>query len=167
MIAMRERVRALGSAEPPLATGMFAEEMKKAELDISDLIASHIRDGKPIELSYQPEAAPKDFVADTKSKSNPGGVKMESLGLELGSLTPEVAKQLEMEGQKGVVITQVKEGSAAETAGLERGMVIVQVNRQDVATAKDFEKAIAADLDGSILMLVRSGKGSRFVVIQK
>ena len=126
-----------------------------------------IRDGKPIELSYQPEAAPKDFVADTKSKSNQGGVKMESLGLEIGSLTPDVAKQLEMEGQKGVVITQVKEGSAAETAGLERGMVIVQVNRQDVATAKDFEKAIAADQDGFILMLVRSGKGSRFVVIQK
>jgi serine protease Do len=72
-----------------------------------------------------------------------------------------------MDGQKGVVITQVKEGSAAAKAGLERGMVIVQVNRQDVTTPEEFEKSVAADQDGSILVLVRSGKGSRFVVITK
>jgi len=124
-----------------------------------------IRDGKAIELSYQPEAAPNDFGAETKSKAKQDGVKMQSLGLEFGELSADVAKQLEMEGQAGVVITQVQDGSAAANAGLEPGMVIVQVNRTEVTSADELQKLVAADKDGSVLLLVRSGQGSRFVVI--
>ena len=126
-----------------------------------------VRDGKSIELTYQPEAAPSDFGAETKTKATQQGVKMQSLGLEIGALTEDVAKQLEMEGQKGVVVTQVQEGSGAATAGLEPGMVIVQVNRKDVSSVDEFEKLVAEDDDDSLLLLVRSGKGSRFVVIEK
>lgn len=124
-----------------------------------------VRDGKAMDLIYQPEAAPGDFGAETKSKAKPDGVKMQSLGLEIGALSADVAKQLEMEGQAGVVITQVQDDSAAAKAGLEPGMVIVQVNRTKVTSADDFQKLVAADNDGSVLLLVRSEQGSRFVVI--
>jgi serine protease Do len=126
-----------------------------------------VRDGKTIELSYNAEAAPSSFGADKSSKKTSEGVKMKSLGLEIGSLTSDVAKQLGMADQKGVVITSVQEDSPASAAGLKSGMVIVQVNRQDIESVDEFEKLVADDTDGSILLLVREGQGSRFVVVNK
>lgn len=94
-------------------------------------------------------------------------MKMKSLGLEINTLSGDVAKQLDLEGQAGVIITGVQDDSAGAKAGLEPGMVIVQVNRQNVSTASDFEKIVDADNDGSILLLVRTEQGSRFVVVNK
>ena len=107
MLAMRERVRALDSAEPPLATGMFAEEMKKAELDIGDLIASHIRDGKPILL-------PEDTFV-------PCGV------VETNKI-PEFDRGFDPDktAENGNVIVGLREGSNGYKAGLRNGMKIVK-----------------------------------------
>ncbi|QDT05902.1 Periplasmic serine endoprotease DegP precursor [Rubripirellula lacrimiformis] len=132
----------------------------------TELTVDVIRDGKSIQLSYVGESAPDTFAAKTSSKPVEG-VKMKSLGVEIRSLTADVAKQLDMEDQVGVVITSVQDESPAAEAGLEPGMVIAQVNRENVATAEDFEKALAADTDGSVLLLVRSDAGSRFVVVAK
>ncbi|QDT11916.1 Do family serine endopeptidase [Planctomycetes bacterium K23_9] len=124
-----------------------------------------VRDGKTITLSYAPEAAPSDFAGNGKSKA-PSGMKMSSLGIEVSTLTADVAKQLGVQEESGVVITQVQDGSRAQRAGLKPGMVVSQVNRQDVKSAADFDKVVKADEDGTILMLVRSEQGSRFVVIE-
>jgi serine protease Do len=126
-----------------------------------------VREGKSMQLTYQPEAAPSDFGASMKSTAKPEGVKMKSLGLEINTLSSEVARQLGIEGQTGVIITGVQEDSAGANAGLEPGMVIVQVNRQDVSSVGDFEEAIDSDSDSSVLLLVRTAQGSRFVVVNK
>ncbi len=125
-----------------------------------------IRDGKSVELTYQPEAAPNDF-GDKASIAKPEGMKLQGLGLEIGSLSENVAKHLGMENQTGVVITGVQEEGGAAKAGLEAGMVIVQVNRQNVTNPEEFKKAVDSDADGSILLLVRAEQGSRFVVVDK
>jgi hypothetical protein len=44
-------------------------------------------------------------------------------------------------------------------------MVIVQVNRQDVLSAEEFGKLVKADMDHSLLLLVRTEQGPRLVVI--
>ncbi|WP_419581588.1 Do family serine endopeptidase [Stieleria magnilauensis] len=124
-----------------------------------------VRDGKTIALNYDPEAAPNDFANNGKLKA-PSGTKMSSLGIEVSTLTADVAKQLGVKGEAGVVITQVQKGSRADDAGLSPGIVVSQVNRQDVKSAADFEKVVKADEDGTILLLVRNEQGSRFVVIE-
>ncbi|MFG0263084.1 MAG: Do family serine endopeptidase [Novipirellula sp. JB048] len=126
-----------------------------------------VRDGKSIELTYEPESAPSDFGISSPPVSKSDGVKMKSLGMEISALTASVAKQLGIDADSGVVVTRVQEGSPAAQAGLQAGMVIVQVNRQDVASAAEFEQRVAEDGDGSILLLVRSEKGSRFVVVEQ
>jgi serine protease Do len=40
-----------------------------------------------------------------------------------------------------VLVTSVEDGAAAEEAGIRRGDVIVEVNRQPVKTVADFERA--------------------------
>ena len=131
------------------------------------LTVNIVRDGQAMELTYLPETVPGDFGAVATKASVQEGVKLKSLGLEISSLSQEVAKQLGLQDQSGVVITSVQNDSAAQSAGLEPGLVIVQVNRQDVSTVEEFEKMVAVDDDGSILLLVRNGQGSRFVIINQ
>ena len=50
----------------------------------------------------------------------------------------DVAKRLGVEATQGVVITSVRDGSPAADAGLAPGMVIVEVERQDVNTVSEF-----------------------------
>ncbi len=124
-----------------------------------------VRDGKSIELSYQPEVAPGDFGVSTKSTSKFGSGQRQLLGLEVEALNDDVAAQLGMQGQSGVIITSVQSGSVSDRLGLESGMVIVQVNQTDVSTPAEFERMVKTDEDGSILLLVRTEQGSRFVVV--
>lgn len=126
-----------------------------------------IRDGKSMALMYQAEEAPSDFQPQ-KSKSRAAdqrGFKIESLGIELRPLNQDVAKQLGVEGQTGLVITAVRPGSVSDRAGLQSGMVVVQVNRKAVTTVDEFEEIVQADADGRLLLLIRTQEGTRFVVI--
>ncbi|OYW20087.1 MAG: hypothetical protein B7Z54_02080 [Sphingobacteriales bacterium 12-47-4] len=128
-----------------------------------------IREGKPIVLKYDPAEAPSDFGVPSTNERNatPEGVKEQSLGVELMPMSNAIGKQLGMEGQVGLVVTAVQDGSAASKAGLEPGMVITQVNRQEVNTVADFEQAVKNDKDGSVLLLVKTEQGSQFVVVTK
>jgi serine protease Do len=107
------------------------------------------------------EAVSEDEPAagSVKSRDN-------KLGLELSDLTPDVAQRLGVEGVEGVVITSVEPGSAAAQAGLSSGDVVVEVERQAVKSVGDFKKILEErDSDDGILLLVRSERGSRFVVV--
>ncbi len=128
-----------------------------------------IRDGKPIVLTFDPANAPGDLAAPSGSsgKSANEGVKMGSLGVEIMPMTPEVAKQLGMKDQSGLVITMVQKASPAAKSGLKPGMVIAQANQKDVRSVSQFESIVKADEDRSVLLLVRSEKGSRFVVVNR
>jgi len=63
---------------------------------------------------------------------------VESLGLKLAQLTPELRTQFELgEDLEGVVITDVEaEGTAAEK-GLRPGDIIVEVDQEEVRTPGD------------------------------
>jgi len=87
------------------------------------------------------------------------------LGLEVETLKPEVAEQLELKAEQGVVITRVKPGSLADQAGIAQGMVITEVNRKPVKSAEEFqkildEKALAKGAEGVLLVTdAMSGAG--------
>jgi len=131
-----------------------------------------VRDGKEMEVMYEAAEPQGEFAAklDTTPDGKPTGKRMENLGLEIAPLTSEVAKQLNLDNDQGVVITSVRKGSPAASVGLTSGMVIAEVNRQSVSTVAEFEAAIESaqqdDTGRGVLLLVRSENGSRFVVIK-
>ena len=125
-----------------------------------------VRDGKAMTINYVGEAAPNSFGVSTTPAASEG-VKLKTLGLEINALTADVGKQLGIEDQTGVVITGVQDDSAAAASGLEPGMVIVQVNRQDVSSVEDFQRLVSADKDGSILFLIKTERGSSFFVVNQ
>ena len=62
------------------------------------------------------------------------------LGLDVRPITPDVARQLNLRSTEGVVVAAVEDGSAASDAGVQRGDVIREVNRERVVGLPDFER---------------------------
>src|ERR1700751_973598 len=64
-------------------------------------------------------------------------------GLHVESLTPERAQRVGVEGQKGVLVSEVEPTSFADDIGFAPGDVISEVNGQSVTSVDDYRKAIA------------------------
>jgi serine protease Do len=87
-------------------------------------------------------------------------------GVQVDELTPQIAHELQLPaGTTGVVITDVDASSAAAEAGLQRGGVIQEVNRQPVSNVGQYEKAIRATGNGEVLLLINRGGATRYVAI--
>ena len=91
------------------------------------------------------------------------------LGMTLRNLTPDMADRLELpRTSKGVVVTAVEAGEAAEEAGLARGDVIVSVNGNAIASVADFEREIdRARPDGVARLRVRRQGGDYSFLVLK
>jgi serine protease Do len=86
------------------------------------------------------------------------------LGLDVRPITPELARQLNLRTPDGVIVFSVDEDSAASEAGLQRGDVIREVNRQKVRGIPDFEKATKDVKDGDrVTVLLQRGPQSLYV----
>lgn len=98
-----------------------------------------------------------------KSKSS------SDLGLTVQSPTADKARPYHLdESDKGVVVTDVDEDSPAAQAELRPGDLITEVDHTSVTTVGEFHDAVAKakDKDG-ILMLVKRGDTSRFVIVHQ
>jgi len=127
-----------------------------------------LRNGKRQTLKVVPREQPAD--AEQMGQTAPGSnnqapSRLEKLGLEVETLTSEVAQHLHVKADHGVVITDIQPGGLADRAGLAAGMVIVEANRKPVKSVDEFRKVLADAGEGSVLLLVRSENGSRFVVL--
>jgi serine protease Do len=163
----------------------------KAGLRTGDVITE--LDGKPVTDAGQLQMTvgqkrPGDTIhlqvmRDGKSESVP--VKLEALGggknsevagsehgkgrwgLSLGELTPETRGELQAQTSvHGALVEDIQPGSPADNAGLQRGDVIMEVNRQSTKSASDVAQALSSVPKGQdALVLVWSNGGSTFRVL--
>ena len=95
-------------------------------------------------------------------KSNNRGKSM--LGLDVRPITPDVARQLNLRSAEGVVVVRVEEDGAAAEAGLQRGDVVREVNRQRVRSMQDFERATRDLKEGDrVTLLLQRGPQALYV----
>ncbi len=94
--------------------------------------------------------------------------KEEGFGLTVQPLTPDIAESLGLSSDiKGVVVSAVEPGSPADDAGLHRGDVILEVNREAVKDVASYRKALKATAKGkSVLLLVRRGDNTIFLALK-
>jgi serine protease Do len=93
------------------------------------------------------------------------GSSLDRLGLTVQPLTAELAEQFGYDDREGVLIADVEPGSPAAAANLQRGDLIVDANRQPVATVNDLRDALAKSEETALLLIKRKG-ASLFVVLQ-
>jgi serine protease Do len=110
-----------------------------------------IRYGERRQVRVQLAEAPGP---QTATRTEPARERAEQrLGMTIGALTPELARQLGLSAAEGVVITQVEPFSAAHRAGLDRGARILQVDRQPVRDVAQVQRLISAKRPGEVVSL--------------
>ena len=89
-----------------------------------------------------------------------GKVQRGYLGVGIQDVTGPLAKQFEVPEGKGALIAEVLEKSAAATAGLKPGDVIVEVNGKDVADSRQLKLLVSQIAPGTDVKLkyLRDGK---------
>jgi serine protease Do len=79
-------------------------------------------------------------------------------GVNVENVTSQIARDLKLPaGASGVVVSEISPGSAAASAGLQRGDVIQEVNRRPVKNVAEFEAAVRNSKDGTLLLVNRDG----------
>ena len=105
---------------------------------------SFVRDKQQKETSATVEDRTRVF-SNTEGRVNsaPDEPSPAEFGLRVESLTPERAQRVGVEGQKGVLVSQVEPASFADDIRFAPGDVINEVNGQTVTTIDEYRKAIA------------------------
>jgi serine protease Do len=125
-----------------------------------------LRDGKRMTLKVEVEERPNRPELARAEKGGP--TEFKDLGIQVSNLTPAEAKRYGYTMDQGVLIADVAPGSLAAAAGLRRGMLILEVSRQKVASVAEFRAAMKkADLAKGIPFLVRAGDRETFIVLRK
>ena len=102
---------------------------------------------------------------EREARERQGGGRARSLlGLEVRPITPDVAARLNLKSTEGVLVARVEDGSSVAEAGIQRGDIIKQVNRQNVRTIADFERLTRDVKEGDRLtVLLQRGPMSLYV----
>lgn len=89
-------------------------------------------------------------------------------GMEVGPITPEVARELEVPSNRGgAVVLDVERNSAAFNAGIRPNDVILEVNQQAVTSVAQVQSALKAAAGQPVFMLVWRDGASTFITMTR
>ena len=150
---------------------------EKAGLKAGDVIVEY--DGKPIndgnELPRYVAATPVDKkvalvvvregsrvsvtltvgkLKDSDAEQAAPGNENEKLGLTVQELTRELASRYGLRDARGLVVTDVRQGSVAEEAGIAPGTLIIEINGQRPDSAGAFNAVVAKIKKGDMIRLL-------------
>ncbi len=122
-----------------------------------------VRDSKPTTVVVKLEALAGDKETEAASSEHGKG----RWGLSLADLTPDARNEVQAQPEvRGAIVEDVKPGSPADNAGLQRGDVIMEVNRHSVKSASEVVQVLSCVPSGQdALVLVWSQGGSTFRVM--
>jgi serine protease Do len=109
-----------------------------------------------LRLTERPPAEePPGQAGPGKSSAAPAGPQgVEALGLAVADVDRESARRFKLPRTlRGAVITRVEPFSPAYDADLERGFVVLEINRQPTASAAEFRRLTMAAKPGQVLAL--------------
>ncbi len=115
-----------------------------------------LRNKKQMDISSTIGTHPENDIGLTDIQS--------SLGILVQDITPEIAQQLNLDRDHGVMIKNVDPTSAAQEAGLRRGQIILSVNQTPVNTTEEFFKVMKdAANQKHVLLQVKAGQVVRYI----
>jgi serine protease Do len=104
---------------------------------------NYVRDGQAKETTATVEDRTRVFPNSAgRMNDQPGDASPAEFGLRVDNLTPDRANRIGMEGQKGVLVTDVEPASFADDLNFSRGDVIAEVNRQPVSSVAEYKTVI-------------------------
>jgi serine protease Do len=91
------------------------------------------------------------------------------LGLTLEAITPDIARETELPRNRGgAIVSSVERNSAAFNAGISRGDIILEVNRQPVSNPSQVTRALQSAPPGTpVFLLIWRDGAEIFVTLSK
>ena len=122
-----------------------------------------VRDGRtmnvPVKLAERP-LRPENVDAAADRPPSPRRLQL-PLGMAVRNLDDELLKHLDLPSDtRGVVVARVDPASAAFEADIQRGHVLLEINRQPVRSVNDFHRIVGAAKSGDVLTLFIYNPGS-------
>ncbi len=108
-----------------------------------------------------PSNLAKDIIPQLQEK---GKVTRGMLGVQVQTVTPELAKSFKLAEPKGALVAEVNPGTPADKAGIQRGDIIVEFNGQPIKEMNELPRLVANTPPGSkvTLKIIRDGKEKSF-----
>ena len=96
-----------------------------------------------------------------------GKVRRGMLGVNIQNISEDVAKSLELKDTKGVLVSNVRAGSAADKAGVKRGDIITAINGEKVEDGNVLRNKVASTMPGTEIKLTvfRDGQEQQFTAV--
>ncbi len=154
-------------------TSVDGKEVKSGDDLVADIASrkpgskaklAFVRNGKKQDTTVTIADRSKLFASrlgeeeDNQSEEAP---KASKFGVTVRNITPDLADRLSIPAGKGVVVQEVKQGSFAEDLGLNRGDVILEVNKQPVNNPDDFVKIESSLKSGQDVVFLVRPRGAR------
>ena len=70
------------------------------------------------------------------------------------TLTPEIAQQLQIQADSGLVVTEVDPAGPAADAKIQGDDAILEINRQSINSFDDFQSALEKSGDRPVLLFI-------------
>ena len=122
-----------------------------------------LRDGERKRIKVELESRTEEALA-TSAGARDSNEARGPLGIRVENLKDEWAERLGYEDESGVVIVRVARGSEAAKRNLRRGMLIQEINDEQVETVEDYEDALEEIEPGAAFrMRVLGERGTRLV----
>ena len=89
-----------------------------------------------------------------------GSIDHGYIGVQIQSVTPDVADAIGLDHPRGALVAHVGEGSPADQAGIETGDIITGISSRDVSDPKDLSRDVADVSPGTkqTLTILRKGR---------
>jgi serine protease Do len=124
-----------------------------------------LRDGHTRDITVILGERPTEFAKGGNQAKEQQQSQM-VLGIEVQTLTKDLAERFGYALGEGVIVTRVNPGSPAADVGIQPGDLIQGVNRQSVSSVEEFEKAVKLTKNNKVLLLIKRGDYSQFVVVK-
>jgi len=120
-----------------------------------------LRDGSKRTIKVTVGELKENRESDSRSDTS-----SEQLGMSVREITPEIVQSLGLNDDSGILVVSVQPGSSADSAGIKKGDIIKEINRSPVATLAQFSEMLQKKQTENILMLVKRGLTSLWIVVK-
>jgi len=107
-------------------------------------------------------------MAATSTTTTSSSADRQKIGMDVASITPEIANRYNLPVNSGVFVTQIYPGTPAEEAGLVRGDIILRVGAVQIANADQFWSELNKAMPNAphgVLLRVRRGQFSTTITL--
>ena len=130
----------------------------------TDAKLGYVRNGKDMTTNVTIADRSKLFatrLGDQEEGGEPAKPQESKFGMTVRGISPDMANRYQLPDSKGVIVQDVKPDGFADSIGLNRGDVILEINKQPVTNEDDFQKLQGQTKSGADVVFLVRPRGTR------